>query len=104
VTIDGVLAHLCPLDYLQLDIQDAELGFLGYRPDLLDENVTLINVGTHTVEIETELRKQFYERGWLSMCDLPMNSSIGITVGDEKYFTRLGDGVQVWLNPSARGA
>jgi FkbM family methyltransferase len=104
VTIDDVLAHLCPLDYLHLDIQDAELGFLGYRPDLLDKNVRLINIGTHTVEIETELRKQFYERGWLSMCDLPMNSSIEIKVGDEKYLARLGDGVQVWFNPSARGA
>jgi FkbM family methyltransferase len=98
VTIEGILARLSPLDYLHMDIQEAELEFLAYCPDLLDEDVRVVNVGTHSAEIETELRKQFGTRGWTALWDIAMNEKIAIRIGNAVHPVQMGDGLQVWLN------
>jgi FkbM family methyltransferase len=62
VTIQDILEEASPLDYLHMDIQGAELEVLSSHPDLLDDQVRLINVGTHSAEIEVGLRELFKGR------------------------------------------
>ena len=100
VTIDEILSLLTPLDYLHMDIQGAELDVLSYRPDRLNREVRLLNIGTHSAEIETGLRKLFRGLGWECLYDVKLGSKhpirLGETVVPEFEF---GDGVQVWRNP-----
>jgi FkbM family methyltransferase len=100
-TIEDVVARMSPIDYMHMDIQSAELDFLSYKPDLLDCHVKMINVGTHTAEIEVELRKLLRPRGWKTRYDLPGGAFVCL-VGDSRVFStiRLEDGVQVWVNPN----
>jgi FkbM family methyltransferase len=99
VTIEDVVAGLSPIDYLHMDIQSAELDFLSYKPDLLDRHVRMINVGTHTAEIEAELRKLLKPRGWTTTYDLPGAAFVRLRGGGQVFSTiQLGDGVQVWVN------
>src|SRR5262249_41234820 len=100
-TIEDVVARMSPIDYMHMDIQSAELDFLSYRADLLDRHVKMINVGTHTAEIEAELRKLLRPMGWTTTYDLPCGAHVHL-VGDRRIFStiRLEDGVQVWVNPN----
>jgi FkbM family methyltransferase len=99
VTIEDVVARLSPIDYLHMDIQSAELDFLSYKPDLLNRHDRMINIGTHTAEIEMELRKLLKPRGWTMTYDLPGAAFVRLR-GNGKVFStiHLEDGVQVWVN------
>src|SRR5262249_338865 len=70
VTIGKILRLLSPLDYLQLDVQGVELNVLSYQPDRLDREVRLVNIGTHSAEIEAGLRKLFRQLGWQCLYDI----------------------------------
>jgi FkbM family methyltransferase len=100
VTIDEILGLLSPLDYLHMDIQGAELDVLSYRPDLLDRDVRLVNIGTHSIEIEAGLRKLFRELGWDCLYDIQLGSKHPVRLGDKvEPAVEFGDGIQVWRNP-----
>jgi FkbM family methyltransferase len=100
VTIKDVLAQLSPLDYLHMDIQGTEAEFLRYAPEELDRSVGMVNVGTHGLNIETELRTLFKGLGWTSVYDIPIGSTCQIRVGENVHpAVEFGDGVQVWTNP-----
>jgi hypothetical protein len=99
VTIEGVLARCRPLDYLHMDIQEAELDFLSYCPDLLDEHVRMVNIGTHSLEIESGLRDLFTELRWTSLYDVQLGTTRKVRVGGDIADVEFGDGVQVWRNP-----
>jgi hypothetical protein len=100
VTIDEILSLLSPLDYLHMDIQGAELDVLSYRPDYLDRWVRLVNIGTHSIEIEAGLRKLFRELEWDCLYDVQLGSKHPVRMGDEVTpEVEFGDGIQVWRNP-----
>ena len=104
VTIDEMLSLLSPLDYLHMDIQGAELDFLSYQPDRLDRDVCLVNVGTHSAEIEVGLRKLFGRLGWECLYDVKLGSKHPIRMGDKVVReVKFVDGVQVWRNPHYLG-
>ncbi len=99
ITIQEILREASPLDYLHLDIQGAELEVLSSYPDLLEGQVRLINVGTHSVEIEAGLRQLFRRHKWQPLYDIKTGSSMLVRVGSKENVIEFQDGAQVWRNP-----
>lgn len=97
-TIDlAELASRCGrIDYLHMDIQGAEAEFLSSKPDVLAATVKRVLVGTHSNEIEVDLRGLFDRIGWHCQYDVPLGGQV--RVNDE--LVTVGDGVQVWINPA----
>lgn len=88
------------IDYVHMDIQGSEADFLEAHPDVLDAKVRVVNVGTHSTDIQRRLRRLFGVRGWRNSYDISLHSAASVRVGDRKPFTvDFGDGVQVWENP-----
>jgi FkbM family methyltransferase len=102
VTMQDILEEASPLDYLHMDIQGAELEVLSSHPDLLDDQVRLINIGTHSAEIESGLRKLFKWLEWEAIYDVKLGSSMLVRVGDSENVVEFGDGAQIWRNPKLR--
>src|SRR5262245_23415582 len=60
------------VDYLHMDIQGAEYEVLSAHPEVLQRKVKRILIGTHSHEIEADLRKLFLGMAWNSQYDAPM--------------------------------
>jgi FkbM family methyltransferase len=104
VDLSEVFDGLERVDYLHMDIQGSEADVLLAQPDLLDERVATVNIGTHSKTIERRLRRHFTAQGWLCRYDIEMSSTIMACVeGDEPSPITFGDGVQVWENPRLTG-
>ena len=98
VQLPEVTAKYRRIDYLQLDVQGVELDILSSRPDILDEKVKRINVGTHSHEIEQGLRELFSGLGWQCQYDFPLHGRVRVKETDRVL--NLIDGAQVWINPA----
>jgi FkbM family methyltransferase len=104
VDLNEIFAGLDRVDYLHMDIQGSEADVLLACPELLDERVAVVNIGTHSELIERRLRRHFTEHGWLCRYDIPMNATIKAAVeGKEPSEIAFGDGVFVWHNPRLTG-
>ena len=100
VSFEDVLGELQRVDYLQLDVQGAELDVLSANPRLLDERIKHINIGTHSQDVEAGLRAIFERLGWVSQYDIPLKSRLLLrTKNGEAREAQFGDGVQIWHNP-----
>ncbi|MGH7084412.1 MAG: hypothetical protein ACREFN_05405 [Acetobacteraceae bacterium] len=100
----AVLRDLPIVDYMHLDIQEAEADFLGAHPDLLDQRVRMVNIGTHLAEIEDRLRRLFSRLGWRSLYDVPLGTVTRLKVGAQPAKrVEFQDGVQVWRNERQLG-
>ncbi len=98
--IAEVLDGFDKIDYLQLDIQGSEWDFLSSSPALLDDRVRVVNIGTHSREIEQNLRAQFATRGWRCLYDISLGTKVAVRFGGANLqIIQFGDGVQVWENP-----
>jgi len=84
------------IDYLHMDVQGAEYDILAAAPGILKRKIKRVLVGTHSKEIENSLRNLFGNLGWICQYDF----SIGGDVVVDGVALTLGDGVQVWLNPT----
>jgi FkbM family methyltransferase len=104
LTMNDVLEQLSPIDYLHMDIQGTEAEFLSYAPDQLNRHVGMVNIGTHGLDIEVQLRALFRKLGWTCIYDIEIGSSRAIRI-EEKLSkpVQFGDGVQVWKNPNFPG-
>jgi len=98
VTIKDVLGDSPPIDYLHMDVQGVELDVLSSYPEIVDERVRLINVGTHSAEIDVGLRKFFGGLGWQSLYEVPLGASFRVRIDREENVINFQDGVQVWRN------
>ena len=86
------------VDYLHMDIQGTELEFVTAFPDLLHERVRMVNIGTHSHEVEAGLRSFFTRLGWKARFDIPMNGEVQVKLGSKPASAvKFGDGVQVWV-------
>src|SRR6266542_3679495 len=86
---------------MQMDIQGSELDFLSAKPEVLEQCVRQVNIGTHSASIERTLRRFFTSLGWVSRWDVPLNGQAYVRLGDaESQLLTFGDGVQVWVNPA----
>lgn len=104
LTLKDVVAELSPIDYLHMDIQGTEAEFLSYAPDVLNRHVGMVNIGTHGLDIEVELRALFRKLGWTSLYDIEIGSQCRVRIGDVRSNpVQFGDGVQVWRNPNFSG-
>jgi hypothetical protein len=65
--------------------------------------VRLVNIGTHSAEIEAGLRKLFKGLAWECLYDVRLGSRIPVRLGNELGpEVEFGDGIQVWRNPRLR--
>ena len=105
VTLEEVTDGLGFVDYVHLDIQGAEVDVI--RAALASDSTRYgcINVGTHGRDIDAELREIFSAAGWHCIHDVPTQCERLVQIGDRpSELVAFQDGVQVWLNPAARGA
>lgn len=76
------------------------MGFLRTFSATSRERITgrfeRVLVGTHSTDIENGLRRLFSDLKWHCQCDFPMNGQVRV----DDVVVELGDGVQVWINPS----
>ena len=104
VDLDEVLAGVDRVDYMHLDIQGSELDTLGAHPELLQERVRMVMVGTHSELMDRGLRRLFGSMGWTARYDVPIGGTALVRVGDEAPVeVRFDDGVQLWVNPALEG-
>jgi hypothetical protein len=94
------------IDYMMLDIQGSEEIFLTEYPDIIQNKIKMINVGTHSHGIEKNLYKFFIDLGWNCLFNIPMNTRVEFNIM-KKSLTNIsfktkpiqfGDGVQIWIN------
>ena len=99
VGLEEVIGDLQSVDYVHLDIQGSELDVLKAGREVLQSRVKMVNVGTHSNEIETELRRYFRKLNWINRFDVPAKTRVSIKLGGKKVSeVKFGDGVQVWVN------
>ena len=96
VTLADVLAPYPKVDLIDVDIQGAEYEVLASAIRLLNERVRRLHIGTHSPEIEQQLRQLFSANRWENLNDYPCQSSATTPYGTILF----GDGVQTWLNPA----
>jgi hypothetical protein len=68
----------------------------------------MVNIGTHSPDIENNLRKFFSNLGWTCAFDIPMNSVVQFNIrknrsesnSEHKKIVKFGDGIQIWINNS----
>lgn len=96
-----IIGKLSVIDYLHMDVQGAEYEILSAHPGFLNQRVKMVNVGTHSIDIENQLRNLFSELGWEKRYDITLDSQISLRLGAKETTTvKFGDGVQVWRNPA----
>ena len=96
IDLTELVSNYRRIDYLHMDIQGAELDVLSSAPDILNNKVKRVLVGTHSSDIEDGLRRLFSDIGWRAQYDFPLNTQLRVN----DTLVALGDGVQVWLNPA----
>jgi hypothetical protein len=95
LTLSNILVPLPYVDFMDVDIQHAEITVIPPSIDLLCEKVKLLSIGTHTKEIHSELLSLFRERGWKIIYDI---EPYGTHSRDGMAFSN-DDGVLTLQNP-----
>jgi FkbM family methyltransferase len=98
ISLNTLLRHQEWVDLIDMDVQGAEGGVLTAADDQLDRKVCKVHIGTHSHEVEEELRHFFEQRGWHNLIDYPCLSSSETPYGRIQF----QDGVQTWINPRLR--
>jgi len=52
------------IDYMHFDVQGAEVALINSAKDLLNKRVRFVFIGTHSLPIEGDLLRFFYENKW----------------------------------------
>lgn len=87
-------SHPC-VDLIDLDVQGEERTVLTEAIEQLDAKVKRVHVGTHSAEIEDQLRKLFSDHAWRKVNDYRCLSINKTPYGEIEFV----DGVQTWINP-----
>jgi FkbM family methyltransferase len=98
VTLAEVLAPYARVDLLDLDVQGEEYDVLASAIDLVDERVRRLHIGTHSPQVEQQLRQLLSAHSWQNINDYPGQSTTQTPYGAIQF----GDGVQTWVNPVMR--
>ena len=99
VTLTDVLAPHRRVDLIDLDLQGAEYDVLASAIDLVNERVRRLHIGTHSPQIEQQLRELLSSHGWQKINDYPGQTTAQTPYGPIQF----GDGVQTWVNPVVGG-
>jgi hypothetical protein len=95
VTFEQAADGLGVIDIVDMDLQGAEIDVIRHSLGTLSETVRRVHIGTHSREIDDEMRELFITAGWKNVWDF----QIGTTVSTEFGPITFGDGIQGWINP-----
>jgi FkbM family methyltransferase len=84
-----------PIDFLDMDIQGAELDVLPSAMELLTQRVKLAHVATHATPIDAKLSYLFNLHGWKPRYIFPCGQVNRTQFGGFRFI----DGIQSWENP-----
>ena len=95
VTLTDLLVRYPYIDYIDSDIQGAELEVFAAAADQVDRRVRSVFIETHYPRTESGLRDMFRGLGWASLADYPRGEISQTPYGPIKF----PDGAQWWSNP-----
>ena len=98
ITLNRFLQNYPKVDFMDMDVQGAELDTLRASKDMIDQNVARIHIGTHSHDVEKGLRNLFHDLGWSAKWDFPCSGESDTPYGRVSF----QDGVQSWINPRFR--
>lgn len=93
ISLKSILADLDSVDLIDLDVQNFEFKILSSVEDELSK-VKKLHIGTHSTEVENDLRKMFTRLGWKCVNDYSLFTEHSTEYGVSKF----NDGVQTWVN------
>src|SRR5262245_38334436 len=90
ITLGHILARCDCVDFLDLDIQGLEYDVLAAAKESLHRKVKRVHIGTHSQEIEQNLRKLFTDLGWTNLADFGLRTTVETPFGQVSF----RDGIQ----------
>jgi FkbM family methyltransferase len=99
ITLGSILDGLSEVDLIDSDLQGMELAVIRSSIHQLDAKVKRLHIGTHSVEIEAELRQLLTSHGWRCLADYALGSLQQTPWGPIQF----QDGCQSWVNPCLSG-
>lgn len=97
ISLNTLLKDLERVDLIDLDVQGEEFKVLRAAREALMQKVKRIHIGTHSPEIEADLRQLFTSMNWNCLWDYPMGKQAKTPHGVISF----RDGIQTWKNPMA---
>lgn len=94
VRLESLLTE--PVDFIDMDIQGAELDVIFSSMNAMDEFVKLIHVGCHSLAIDSRLAHIFHLHGWRPRRIFSSGSVNETPYGKFQFI----DGIQSWENPN----
>lgn len=94
ITPEEVALDLPVVDYVDMDLQGAELNIVQNSMPFLNQKVRRIHIGTHGEKVEQELRQAFTRHNWKCVWDFPGHRTNETPYGPVEF----QDGVQSWIN------
>jgi FkbM family methyltransferase len=98
VTLKELMTDLERVDFLDMDIEGQELPVIRSTVEEMNAKVRRVHIGTHSLDIEAELRHILSSHGWCSVRDYSINTTQETPWGRVEF----GNGVQSWLNPRVK--
>lgn len=95
ITLSEILAGVKKADLIDIDIQGAELSVVESSKKMLSAKAKRVHIGTHSREIEDELRTLFSSLGWKNIHDYSCHRTNDTPFGAIPFC----GGIQTWLNP-----
>jgi FkbM family methyltransferase len=95
VTLKELMAGIELVDFLDMDIEGAELPVISSSIFEMNTKVKRVHIGTHSQEIEAALRAIFSRHGWCCVRDYSISTRSETPWGPVDF----GNGVQSWVNP-----
>lgn len=83
------------IDLLDFDVQGEEFVIIKNSIELINNKVKRIRIGTHSNNIESQLKKLLNINGWVMVRDYKLNQFNLTPYGNISFC----DGVQSWINP-----
>jgi FkbM family methyltransferase len=93
VRLDELLTE--PVDFIDFDIQGAELDVIFAAIDAMDACVKMAHVGTHSLQVDARLSHIFHLHGWRPRRIFTCGSVNQTPYGTFQFI----DGIQSWENP-----
>ena len=89
-SLEEILRDKTIVDYIHFDIQGSEGDVIDSSVSIMNEKVRCIFIGTHSHEIEDQIKKTLSAQNWHLAFDKTMS---------KRENGSLQDGEQVWVNP-----
>jgi len=90
VSLNDLIKDKEVVDYIHFDIQGSEGDVIESSVDVMNAKVRSVYIGTHSHEIEDQIKKCLNAQDWLLLHDETMH---------HRDNGSLQDGAQVWINP-----